>query len=126
MPSRPLRPCTKPGCPTLVGKGHCEAHTLIQRQESERHRLSYRERGYGQAWRVARREHLRAHPLCWYCEQKGRTRAANTVDHHVPHKGDPKLFNDRSNWRSSCASCHSAKTARQDGGYGNRVNSLRS
>jgi 5-methylcytosine-specific restriction protein A len=43
---------------------------------------------------------------------------ATEVDHKVPHRGDQDLFWDTSNWQSLCKPCHSAKTAREDGGFG--------
>ncbi|MFR3634507.1 MAG: HNH endonuclease [Sutterella sp.] len=36
-----------------------------------------------------------------------------------PHKGDMALFWDQSNWQPLCHTCHSKKTAREDGGFGN-------
>ncbi|PAU94052.1 HNH endonuclease, partial [Paracoccus salipaludis] len=44
----------------------------------------------------------------------------NTVDHVVPHRGDPERFWDQDGWQPLCASCHSRKTAAEDGGFGNR------
>ena len=49
----------------------------------------------------------------------GRTVPAVDVDHIRPHKGDPTLFWDPQNWQSLCKPCHSAKTVKQDGGFGN-------
>jgi 5-methylcytosine-specific restriction protein A len=40
------------------------------------------------------------------CEQLGRVTAATVVDHKIPHKGDPQLFWDETNWQSLCAPCH--------------------
>jgi 5-methylcytosine-specific restriction protein A len=48
----------------------------------------------------------------------GVVRAANVVDHIVPHKGDQALFWDKNNWQSLCKPHHDAKTAREDGGWG--------
>jgi 5-methylcytosine-specific restriction protein A len=62
---------------------------------------------------------LQAHPLCEECRRKGKIRAAEVVDHIVPHKGNMRLFWDRSNWQALCKGCHDAKTAREDGGFGN-------
>nr|DAE96978.1 MAG TPA: HNH endonuclease [Caudoviricetes sp.] len=45
---------------------------------------------------------------------------ATEVDHIIPHRGDQKLFWDMSNWQALCHNCHSAKTAREDGGFGNK------
>ncbi|MCB1928276.1 MAG: HNH endonuclease [Rhodocyclaceae bacterium] len=63
---------------------------------------------YGQRWRKARREHLRAHPLCIFCQQQGHTTPATVVDHITPHRGDMKLFWNRRNWQSLCETCHNA------------------
>lgn len=76
------------------------------------------ERGYGGRWQRARLGHLSRNPLCWYCEQEGRVTQATVVDHSVPHRGDMVLFWDTTLWRSSCGPCHSAKTAREEGGIG--------
>lgn len=76
------------------------------------------ERGYGGKWQRARLGHLAHFPLCWYCQQEGRVTAATVVDHSVPHRGDMTIFWDTGLWRSSCPPCHSAKTAREEGGIG--------
>ncbi|EPM81459.1 HNH endonuclease [Pseudomonas syringae] len=59
-------------------------------------------------WQQARLVHLNAHPICVYCERLGRVTEATVVDHSTPHRGDMKLFWDRSLWVSLCASCHSS------------------
>lgn len=51
---------------------------------------------------------------------RGETVTATQVDHIRPHKGNHTLRLDPDNLRSLCASCHSRKTARHDGGFGNR------
>ena len=56
---------------------------------------------------------LKRNPLCVACRAEGRLECATVVDHIVPHKGDPILFWDRTNWQSMCKSCHDAKTARE-------------
>ena len=58
-------------------------------------------------WRRASRAYLGAHPLCVMCEQQGRATLATVVDHVIPHKGDPVLFWDESNWQGLCATDHS-------------------
>lgn len=40
--------------------------------------------------------------------------AATVVDHIIPHRGDQKLFWDRSNWQALCKSCHDSKTMTED------------
>lgn len=70
-------------------------------------------------WKAGRRQHLNANPWCVECLKTGRHKPATHVDHRTPHRGDLRLFWDRSNWDGLCHRCHSAKTARQDGGFGN-------
>lgn len=73
----------------------------------------YARPGYGADWKRARNEKLRDTP---YCETCGAP--ATQVDHVLPvsRGGDHQQFN----LRSSCQSCHSRKTAKYDGGFGNR------
>lgn len=40
--------------------------------------------------------------------------AATVVDHKIPHRGDSKLFWDRSNWQPLCADHHNGVKQRQD------------
>ncbi|WP_442918227.1 HNH endonuclease signature motif containing protein [Magnetococcus sp. PR-3] len=61
--------------------------------------------------------HLSREPLCRICKRKGKTERATVVDHM---DGDA-TNNDSGNLQSLCASCHSRKTAKQDGGFGNSV-----
>ena len=98
--------------------GHCEAHKQQTRRQEDQRRGSAASRGYGHRWRQAREGYLRAHPLCVECERQGRLTPATDVDHIKPHKGDRTLFWQSSNWQSLCATCHSTKTAREDGGFG--------
>ena len=68
------------------------------------------------AWLALRAEQLAAHPICQ--DETGCTVLACQVDHRRPHRGDPRLFFDRSNLRSLCASHHSRKTRRDTGAFG--------
>jgi 5-methylcytosine-specific restriction protein A len=61
-----------------------------------------------------------ANPLCVICAAKGYVKMANVVDHIIPHKGDKALFYDFDNLQSLCTRCHNRKTAREDGGFGNK------
>ncbi|HDZ37505.1 MAG TPA: HNH endonuclease [Marinobacter sp.] len=81
-------------------------------------RPSAAKRGYDARWQRARLAYLAKHPLCVYCEARGRKVAANTVDHIVAHKGDRKLFWDMNNWAASCGPCNSRKAAKHEGGFG--------
>lgn len=77
-------------------------------------------RGYSYRWQQASAGWLRSHPLCVHCERAGLVVAATEVDHIVPHKGDMTIFWDNTNWQSLCNSCHSTKTATEDGGFGRK------
>ena len=46
--------------------------------------------------------------------KEGRYVLATDVDHIVPHRGDPVLFWDQSNWQALCHSHHSIKTSTRD------------
>ena len=63
-------------------------------------------------WRRESRAFLRAHPLCRYCEQQGRTSLATVLDHVRPHRGDEELFFRQANWQPLCKPCHDG--AKQD------------
>ena len=75
------------------------------------------ERIRGRRLQARNRLFLSMHPLCVVCEDEGRTRAANEVDHIVP------LFNggadDETNLQGLCEDCHKAKT-RADLGQGTK------
>lgn len=62
----------------------------------------------------ARKAYLVAHPLCVKCLEEGRYVNATVVYHIVPHRGDPGLFWDRSNWRALCKRHHDEKTGSED------------
>ena len=65
-------------------------------------------------WRKIAKRHLDANPLCVLCAAMGRDTAANTVDHVVPHNGDPVLFWDEDNFQSLCAVCHAGIKRQQE------------
>jgi 5-methylcytosine-specific restriction protein A len=123
MPSRAKTICRHPGCGKLIDTpGYCDRHQVAFEQRKaafDKQRGSAHERGYTSRWHKARRLFLLSSPLCVACQRAGRLTAATVVDHIVPHRGDAEIFWDRTNWQTLCASCHSAKTAREDGGFGN-------
>jgi len=129
MPTRPKTICNHPGCGRLIDgdQAYCSTHIRVQswadrsaRVQADARRGSSADRGYGSKWQKARATYLMSHPLCRVCDGQGRVKLAKVVDHIVPHKGDQKLFWDSGNWQPLCASCHSTKTAAEDGGFGNR------
>ncbi len=118
------------------GGGYCEAHRREVRREVDQRRGSAASRGYGSRWAKARDTYLRQRPLCECdeCRALGRLKPATVVDHIVAHKlkdaldsGDAEairaaqaLFWDSDNWMPMAKRCHDKKTAREDGGFGNR------
>jgi 5-methylcytosine-specific restriction protein A len=58
--------------------------------------------------------HLRAHPLCEDCKKLGLIVPAKEVDHIDGNSSN----NDPDNHRSLCKSHHSAKTCRENKGFG--------
>lgn len=73
------------------------------------------QRGYGYKWQKAREGFLREHPLCVMCQAEGRVMVATVVDHITPHRGDMRLFWQRSNWQPLCATHHSRDKQREEG-----------
>lgn len=122
MPIRPRRPCSHPGCAELVDQGRCAKHQHYQqqqRQQYDQYRGSAHERGYGAAWRKLRARILKREPLCRHCAARGVTTVATDVDHIIPKSQGGT--DDESNLQPLCHACHSAKTAREDGAFGNAI-----
>nr|DAY45641.1 MAG TPA: HNH endonuclease [Caudoviricetes sp.] len=115
MANKPLHPCAYIGCQALTREKYCKRH---QERPKELRASAYR-RGYTSRWSKESRAFLALHPWCAECARHGKTVPAELVDHIRPHKGDIGLFWNRSNWQALCWSCHSSKTAREDGGFGN-------
>ena len=107
---KPLRYCKQPNCSNLVKGGYCDKHNI---KVASKHTSMYNTR-----WRKARVIFLKAHPLCAICND-----IATDVDHIISHKGNEKLFWDVTNWQALCHSCHSTKTNKEDGGFGNKISS---
>lgn len=70
--------------------------------------------GYGYKWQKARERYLLENPLCVYCERNGKTVVATVVDHIVPHRGDMRIFWDKSQWQALCSPCHSSVKQREE------------
>lgn len=138
MPKSAPSPCRHRGCSVLVrdGSGYCDAHRKALRREVDERRGSAASRGYDSRWTKARDTFLRQRPLCECdeCRQLSRVLPATVVDHIKRHglkealdSGDVEriaqaqaLFWDKANWMPMSKQCHDRKTARVDGGFGNR------
>ncbi len=114
MPRRAFKVCAYPNCGAIVEASavRCDLHPYPPRPDKPRSRAS--RDGLGPGWRVMRRELLKREPMCRAC----RRAKATHLDHIVSRRrGGPS---DPSNLQPLCASCHSRKTASEDGGFGNR------
>lgn len=103
-----------------------ETRRAISRQDHDERRGSASSRGYGAAWRAARDQFLRDHPLCAEHGKRGDSIPAQVVDHIVAPRlaearesGDPermgeaqRLFWSRSNWQPLCKLCHDSDKQR--------------
>jgi 5-methylcytosine-specific restriction protein A len=116
--NKPLRPCKHPSCSMLTDNTYCDKHQKEVNARRDSIRLSSHERGYTSKWRKASKAFLDKHPWCTECMKHYIYEAATETDHIIPHKGNMKLFWDKSNWQGLCHSCHSRKTAKEDGGFG--------
>lgn len=65
--------------------------------------------------RGLRMQILQRDPICRECADKGLVVPSTQVDHIVPHAGNWQRFTDPLNLVGLCASCHSAKTRRENG-----------
>lgn len=107
---KPPRLCS---CGQVVPAGfRCECQLKQDRARKKRFdekRPSARERGYTSEWEKERAAYLRAHPTCRRCGDP-----ATTVDHVIPHKGNQRLFWDRTNWQPLCTPCHNSAKQREE------------
>lgn len=123
-------PCPDPTCPHLRPRGgDCpDGHGRAQRRASQirtdARRPTASRRGYGATHRTRfRGPVLQRDPICVLCRE-----APSTVaDHHpltrrqlVAQGLDP---NDPKHGRGLCGPCHSAETAKHDGGFGRALSS---
>lgn len=91
------------------------------------------QRGYGYKWQQARAAYLLKHPHCVMCLAAMGVAAedpaaqalecyamgklpplASVVDHKVAHRGDMKVFWQKSGWQSLCKPCHDSHAQRRD------------
>lgn len=118
MPTRANRTCPVPGCGGATKGGRCPRCTRGARAASP-YREPSRKQGtavnYGRDHQKRRAAYLANNP---WCAWPGCSALATDLDHR---DGDPSNNpRDGSNWQGLCRSHHSRKTARHDGGFGNK------
>ena len=113
--------CHWPGCTSAAEGYYCDRHKTAAQKRKEASRslfkgtrrkrsAEYNRLYHTVRWRKLRYAFLKAHPVCAVCGG-----LATTVDHIIPHRGDEALFYDEGNLQALCASCHSAKTLKENG-----------
>lgn len=114
MPKRPQSKCAAGDCyePATI-RGRCTLHAKQSYQQDQRTRGTSTERQYDARWRKARTQHLLNEPLCRPCKAQGIYHAGTIVDHIIPHRGDPVLFWDSSNWQTICTTQHAIKSNKE-------------
>ena len=109
MPYKAPKPCSYPGCTTLVQHGRCEQHPLPNvYRDAEIQRL------YDRKWQARRRIFLSGHPWCEECLRANIYTPAIDVHHIRRHGGDRDVF-DNSPLEALCKACHSKKTLEEVG-----------
>lgn len=78
-----------------------------------RKKLKYRKLYFTPAWRIRRKAQLDRIPWCEPCKREGRSRKATTVNHLIPHHGDPDLFL-HGPLESACENCHNQMIQRAE------------
>lgn len=98
---------------------HRAAAPMTRRHQPQYQRQAKRALHTGsKAWRTLRALVLAEDPLCQECRKQSPMRITPATD--VDHIDGDATNNARSNLQGLCRPCHSAKTAAEDGGFGNR------
>jgi len=117
LPSKPPRPCPRPGCGELIEAGDrgCPRHR--PKDSIDLHRESSHRRGYDRRWRRKRERVLIEEPVC-RIQKLCNGDPAKDVDHIVAKRDGGT--DARENLQGACHACHSWKTATVDVRWGRR------
>jgi len=136
--SNKLKQCQAPGCTNVQKDAYCTRHQAFDTSDN---RLNSHQRGYDRKWGRARARFLARNPYCSKCSTEQFPVEATQVDHIIPVRryeraartrgvsqggkpggsvGNVPDFWDETNWQGLCRTCHSIKTASEDGGFGNK------
>ena len=103
---------------TIAPRLKAPASRITPHRPAEASRQARREMATNSAaWRRIRADQLAKEPLCRECDKRRKVTAANVCDHIDGNCNNNPT--DGSNYQSLCGPCHSRKTAREDGGFGN-------
>ena len=106
---KPPMPNQPPTQQSVLAKRH-----NTNSQDTKRRQAKRKYAANSSQWRKIRDAQLAREPLCIDCTRQHKTTPANTVDHIDGNSHN----NQQTNLQSMCASCHSKKTIKQDGGLG--------
>lgn len=115
MPWSPSKHCPA-GHPPYHGR-RCPVCAASRKAAADARRPNARQRGYDSKWQRESKAFL-ALPHNGICAC-GCGKPAEMVDHKIAHKGDMRLFWDRSNWQPMTRACNSRKAVREEGAFGN-------
>jgi 5-methylcytosine-specific restriction endonuclease McrA len=91
-----------------------KSHAKAVARKTEQKRSNQKSKVYNHDWRSLRAHFLALNPTCKLCGAM-----AVHADHIKTAKEFPELRLSISNLQPLCHSCHSRKTAKEDGGFGN-------
>jgi len=121
MPRSLPTPCSNNACPKVCHSSYCNECQPDRSKNVERNRKTAHQRGYTVEWARYSKQFRINHPACVRCLANKEITPAAVVDHVIPHNEDQDLFWDPKNHQSLCKRCHDAKTASEDGGFGNPI-----
>lgn len=102
-------------CGKVVAAGvRCECQRRRDQERKARFdqtRPNSAQRGYTGEWRRESKTFLALNPKC---QHPGCNAYAEHVHHKIAHRGDMRLFWDRSNWEGLCAHHHNADAQRME------------
>jgi len=83
------------------------------RRKAHQRRTNTNQRFYNSTeWRRIRRNYITRFPLCVQCQNEGRVKSAEVVDHKIPINKGGDLLNEN-NFQSLCHVCHNKKSGRE-------------
>lgn len=114
MPARTLKPCSSPGCHTLVTSGKCDRHQAVSRanRATEQRQDPLKPLYNCKRWRLTRLVVLAHQPVCTQCGQALATEVHHLIDARewVARGND---FYDEANLTGLCKPCHDKTTGQR-------------